>query len=450
MTGASKIPVALLAVAAALVLFAPFAWGNTGSTAVFKVGEARYTVDGEEYLMDAAVYVEDGRAFAPFRYAAYACGVTPENILWNPATRTLTLVKGDRVVQVTADSNILVVNGTQIAMDVKAVIKDGRFFLPVRWLAVALDAIVVWDPVSQTITIRSPAGAGKSSKRDETTAQEPATDDRNAIVKEYRWHDRWGNEWTWRVSIPEEMYRYYRNQLRIHERILKEYLERLNSLRQKLEELKRYMDFWYQQCRISSDDSYYEAWRKYQLYVSKYYEAMEELNRIQSEYQNLERWYREARYREMSEGYVPYVTEEGNGRLVRTLAESLAGKAPLDPRERVEFVAAFVQEAIPYVSEEGEYPRYPVETLVEGGDCEDKSILLAALLRTMGYRVALLVFDDNPGHMAVGVECPDCWGSYYLKDGVRYFYLESTAPNWSVGQVPPEYRGRGALVYVVP
>lgn len=87
---------------------------------------------------------------------------------------------------------------------------------------------------------------------------------------------------------------------------------------------------------------------------------------------------------------------------------------------------------------------------MDGGDCEDKAILLAALLRSLGYRTALLVFKGDPGHMAVGVDCPDCWGSYYLKDGVKYFYLETTGPGWYVGEVPEEYRGERALVYVVP
>lgn len=152
----------------------------------------------------------------------------------------------------------------------------------------------------------------------------------------------------------------------------------------------------------------------------------------------------------MLDGYVPYVTEEKNYELVRTLARVLAEKAPQNPKERIKFAAAFVQEAIPYVSEKGEYPKYPVETLVEGGDCEDKSILLAAILKAMSYRTALLVFRGNPGHMAIGIECPNCEGSYYLKNGVKYFYLETTSPGWSVGEVPSEHAGEGALVYVVP
>ncbi|MGO0123432.1 stalk domain-containing protein [Desulfothermobacter acidiphilus] len=125
------------------------------SKAIFKINEAKYTIDGKEYPMDAAPYIDPvtNRAMAPMRYIAYAAGVTPENILWNPETRTATFMKGDRIVQVTADSNILVVNGTNVAMDVKAVIKDGRFFLPVRWLSVALGCQVDWNAQTQEVIV---------------------------------------------------------------------------------------------------------------------------------------------------------------------------------------------------------------------------------------------------------------------------------------------------------
>ncbi|ACX53230.1 copper amine oxidase domain protein (plasmid) [Ammonifex degensii KC4] len=126
---------------------------ETISKAIFKIGESKYTIGDKEYTMDAAAYIENGRAFAPMRYVAYAAGVTPDNILWNDATRTATFIKGDRVVQVTDGSNILVVNGTQVAMDVKAVIKDGRFFLPVRWLSVALGCQVEWDAKNQQVIV---------------------------------------------------------------------------------------------------------------------------------------------------------------------------------------------------------------------------------------------------------------------------------------------------------
>ncbi len=431
----------VLLLVAILMLFicALPASAGDGNTAVFTVGKNTYVLNGNTVVMDAAPYIKDGRTFLPLRFAAKAVGTADENIIYDPALKTVTIIKGDRVVQLTVGNKALLLNGTVVMMDVAPEVVNGRIMLPISWLAQALSVSIEWDPVSRTVTVKDV---------NETDVNE-TNGAYKSIVKEYRWRDKQGNEWTWQIHIPEDMYMYYRSQLRIHERILKEYLERLNELKYQLEELKRYMDFWYQQCRILPGDSYYQAWRKYQTYMNAYYEAQRKLLQIQSEYVKLQQLFQRAEYRQMLDGYVPYVTEEKNYELVREVAEAIAEKAPGTPRERIEFAAAFVQEAIPYISEKGEYPKYPVETLVEGGDCEDKSILLAAILRAMGYRTALLVFSGNPGHIAVGVECPDCWGSYYYKDGVKYFYLETTDFGWSLGEIPLEYLGKSALVYAV-
>lgn len=109
-------------------------------------------------------------------------------------------------------------------------------------------------------------------------------------------------------------------------------------------------------------------------------------------------------------------------------------------------VLAFVQQCIRYDSDlhttvAGEWPRYPLETLVDGvGDCEDNVILAAAVLKRMGFNVALLYY---PGHCALGVAGAEDLPGVYVEDsqtGVRYFYGETTAKGWSLGQVPPKYR----------
>lgn len=113
-------------------------------------------------------------------------------------------------------------------------------------------------------------------------------------------------------------------------------------------------------------------------------------------------------------------------------------------------VVRFVQ-SLPYTSDSvttrfDEYPRYPVETLVDsGGDCEDTSILTAALLHEMGYDVVLLKFPD---HMGVGVMLSSgLSGSYYEYEGQKYYYLETTGENWEIGQIPPEFSGSSASIY---
>jgi len=93
-----------------------------------------------------------------------------------------------------------------------------------------------------------------------------------------------------------------------------------------------------------------------------------------------------------------------------------------------------------------EYPRFPVETLVDGGgDCEDTGILMASLLDCMGYNVSLILLPD---HLAVGVEV-NATGVHWVYDNVTYYYLETTATGWDVGAVPPEHDPEEATVYPV-
>ena len=82
--------------------------------------------------------------------------------------------------------------------------------------------------------------------------------------------------------------------------------------------------------------------------------------------------------------------------------------------EYVNFVAAFVQICISYDDEEAdsgsEYWRYPLETLFDGtGDCEDTSILLAALIDAKGLQGGVIL---APGHAMCAIAFSEVTGSY--------------------------------------
>ncbi len=115
----------------------------------------------------------------------------------------------------------------------------------------------------------------------------------------------------------------------------------------------------------------------------------------------------------------------------------------------VSFALAFVQ-GMPYTSDEvttgyDEYPRYPVETIIDGGgDCEDTSILFASIVRGMGYGTVLLYLGEDE-HMAVGVMISqgivDDWDrgyalTYYTSNGKIYAYCETTGEGWELGHKP--------------
>lgn len=130
--------------------------GETTYSATFKVGEAKYTVQGVEKSADLAPYVKDGRTYLPIRYVAEALGISDANIIWDGEKQTVTLFKGDKAAQLTVGSNILLVNGIPVTMDVAPEIPEsaGRVTLPIRWVATAFGASVTWDDATQTATIK--------------------------------------------------------------------------------------------------------------------------------------------------------------------------------------------------------------------------------------------------------------------------------------------------------
>lgn len=85
----------------------------------------------------------------------------------------------------------------------------------------------------------------------------------------------------------------------------------------------------------------------------------------------------------------------------------------LDDDDYVDLIARFVQ-SIPYGVPDTRV-HLPVEVIAAGdGVCDDKSVLLAALLLHEGYDTAIWTFDAQ-AHAAVGVKCsgPGTFGSGY-------------------------------------
>lgn len=119
----------------------------------FMMGSNLYLSDGEEKSMDTIPYIKEGRVYLPVRFVAEALGITENNITWDPATQTVTLMKNDRVVQMKVGSPTITVNGVSIPMDNEAEMKQGRVMLPLRGLAEAMGASASWDEDTRTVTI---------------------------------------------------------------------------------------------------------------------------------------------------------------------------------------------------------------------------------------------------------------------------------------------------------
>jgi hypothetical protein len=106
------------------------------------------------------------------------------------------------------------------------------------------------------------------------------------------------------------------------------------------------------------------------------------------------------------------------------------------PYDKDDNTTSYIEGALPryamYVKDGVEYPKYPVEMLVDGrGDCEDAVILMGGLLDALGYDTVLLRYSD---HMALGIRMNE-FNPYYAKytpeyfehEGKHYYYIEGTS-----------------------
>ena len=137
---------------------------------------------------------------------------------------------------------------------------------------------------------------------------------------------------------------------------------------------------------------------------------------------------------------IPKLVEEGRttiGNLTREFQRTFKRNRSWTRQDRVDFVLSFVQ-SLPYTRDDvttgyDEFRRYAIETLIEGGgDCEDTTILVAAILRGLGEKTALIF---TPGHIALGVS-GDFKGASLTYNNIKYYYCETTGTGWTVGTLP--------------
>ena len=154
-------------------------------------------------------------------------------------------------------------------------------------------------------------------------------------------------------------------------------------------------------------------------------------------------------------GYSSYVNDTMDDKYLEALAQVFINTVEsygYDSKDEAVYMAICFVQALEYIPDdktlEYDYPKYPLETLFdEGGDCEDTSILLASLIRTMGYSCCLVTFKN---HMGVGVlGSDDFGGSYYEVDGKKYYFVETTGERWEVGQLPEDLKNETAKVWPV-
>lgn len=124
--------------------------------ALFTVGQSSYTFQGRVNDMDAETFMENNRTYVPVRYLAYCIGITDSGIEWDRVGQNLTLANENIIVEMQVGSRDIMIDGKAGKMDVAPLIKNGRTYLPARFVAEAFGYQVGWDNASQTVLIGPP------------------------------------------------------------------------------------------------------------------------------------------------------------------------------------------------------------------------------------------------------------------------------------------------------
>ena len=147
-----------------------FGLSLTSATIVFAQSDLSMTLDSHVINSDVPPFIENDRTMVPVRFISEAFGA---DVYWNEEARLVTIAKDHGVlIQLTIGSNtmeivysnrpefipgndgVMVENTSRIdpfGLDVAAVIRGGRTFVPVRSIAEALGILTSWDAESRTV-----------------------------------------------------------------------------------------------------------------------------------------------------------------------------------------------------------------------------------------------------------------------------------------------------------
>jgi len=76
-------------------------------------------------------------------------------VIWDDDTQTITATKGENAVSMRIGSTVATINGQNVTLDVPPAIVDGRTLVPLRFVVQALEIPMEWEAENRTVVIRT-------------------------------------------------------------------------------------------------------------------------------------------------------------------------------------------------------------------------------------------------------------------------------------------------------
>ncbi|WP_052947850.1 copper amine oxidase N-terminal domain-containing protein [Aneurinibacillus tyrosinisolvens] len=148
-----------------------------------KAGEKGIKVftNGEEVNSEEAPFSHGGRAMVPLRAISASLKA---DVQWDAGTKSITITKGEQTIVLHLDKSEANVNGQTVTLDSSPIVKNGRSFLPLRFISEQLKAKVDWEQEGEIVVISDPTAGEPAPVQDSTTAGEAVSEQNNAAPEE--------------------------------------------------------------------------------------------------------------------------------------------------------------------------------------------------------------------------------------------------------------------------
>ena len=110
------------------------------------------TINNEKVVFeDAAPFIDsNNRTLVPIRFISEELGAQVE---WDQANQTVTIIKEQMKVNLTVGQKTMIVSGKTKTMDTTPTMKEGRLFVPVKYIGELLNVDVEWLSKENTVAI---------------------------------------------------------------------------------------------------------------------------------------------------------------------------------------------------------------------------------------------------------------------------------------------------------
>lgn len=119
----------------------------SGPPPVAQAAGIQVMVNGQEVPCNPGAYITQNRTMVPIRFIMEAPGANAE-VGWDGSKNLVTVKYGEHEVKLTINSRIAYRDGQQINIDVAPVLQQNRTFIPLRFLAESMGAVVSWSNVN--------------------------------------------------------------------------------------------------------------------------------------------------------------------------------------------------------------------------------------------------------------------------------------------------------------